>query len=47
MMVSKVTVELGDWDSVGETITEYEEVKELSSQGIGWVVHGTFNLPQE
>lgn len=30
-----VTMELGGWRGVGEKTTEYEEVKEQSSQGVG------------
>lgn len=32
---------------MGEKVTEYEEVKELSSQGVECVLYRTFNLPLE
>lgn len=42
IMVSSVTVELCGWKRVGEKAIEYKEVKELSSQSVGWVSMGHF-----
>ena len=38
MMVPRVTVEFGGWRMVGETVIEYEEVKELNGHlyGLPW-----------